>query len=209
MMMTLGAVLAGGLHWAMTPRGAGAPTTAPSAGPAAAPSTAAGVDCPEIPADLRTVQRRIVVATLENARAKARRAAREGEPLDWPEDPGPAEPAALREALDDAIEALDDYELLDLDCSEYPCIGVVSAPHHGEANVTSGVRGEALLGELTDALSPWYQQTTQAGPHEDRHDLVVVALATGEAPEGSERRLGGRIDTLAAEWALELEDTGE
>jgi len=158
-------------------------------------------------ARIQEVEAALSLAQLRRRIADARRVAREGEPLEWPDEvPAAYRLPAVEAALEAAAEA-DGGALMALDCDEFPCIGVYASARDPDNRSVSGGHLEAMFeaGALdyeTPTVTTWTGQGAQ-GPL----NLSVFALA----PEGtinreSARRLHHRSDLMKDEASLTLRE---
>ncbi len=187
----------------------------PAASPASvAPTTttrttgATGSAGTDLDAELARLQAENDQLRLENALVKGSLAAHEGTELPWPDDlPASLRAEGFEAAATAAAEGVEGVELVDVDCSEFPCIGVLHSDNTdpGWEQDASGV-AEAIADELGDGYG-----VVAMGRGEDDGSGAIMLLGFSVVPEGYDPqadgvRLGYRSENLMGTVADELRD---
>lgn len=146
----------------------------------------------------------------EQALSRGRLASLEGEPIEWPSDvPAAARPEEFEKAFRAALAADPRYEILEMDCAEFPCLvsfRMNGGGAEGERAVQSLVRSfnDAQFGGQAHALQ-WVSRTSDAADSD-------VYVGFGLIPDGwhtmaeLDTRLRYRMDSLMSAVEPRLED---
>lgn len=167
--------------------------------PSQAPLARARRDCPTPPPDLDEHRlERLQAVMLEARLLEARRQEREGTPSDWRPDPGSSFAAPrFSSSLHEALEDDPSLSLLELDCSELPCVASIArrrdpdddvglGPYRGVHRALGMEEGASLMattGVIADSDGMW-----------EAHTLTF--LPQGVDPE-LERRAAYRLNMLS------------
>jgi anti-sigma factor RsiW len=147
----------------------------------------------------------------EQALARGRLASLEGEPIEWPSDlPAAARPDEFEKAFRAALATDPRYEILEMDCAEFPCLvsfRMNGGGADGEKAVQSLVRSfnDAQFGGQAHALQ-WVSRTSDAADSD-------VYVGFGLIPDGwhtmaeLDTRLRYRMDSLMSAVEPRLEDS--
>jgi len=185
--MTLGLALITGPGEASTVTPPPPPTQAPRtevritrALPGVSPSTLA---------DLEALEDELEICLFERRLLEGRLRIHEGEYQDWPaEVEDRFQPAALEDALIDAVEPSGLAEVAMLDCDEFPCVAVIEA---SDPDQPCCIGLQRLLKDMEgyeDAGRP-----SISGVIDGRPVLVVALQPPGDAGEQVNDRLGYRL----------------
>lgn len=115
-------------------------TTAPPAAPQqravvtrAAPEDLSGASREELEARVSALEEELAAARFEQQVASGRLTAHEGEPQEWPEGlPEAFTAGPYEQALAEAFEGAEGMELVEVDCSEFPCLAIVESFSNGD-----------------------------------------------------------------------------
>jgi len=137
-------------------------------------------------------------ALYQETRALAEENEVEGVRLSWPEElPRDYEEPALRARLDEALAAVPEAALVELDCAQYPCIAVLASFADEEGRLDEAherfIEGLGVLeyrtGGVVEELE-WFS-------------LRYAALGEGELDQGEKDLLRQRVDDVAARSNIE------
>jgi hypothetical protein len=126
--------------------------------------------------------------------AENRVVALEGKPQPWPEDlPKGYSPEEFRATLTEALASQEGAELVDIDCSEYPCIAVLDLPTEGGPQAA-----RSLADKLTESgFEGDSDLMVMIGQREDEEGsqtvAVLSAMPEGEAQVGATDRTNFRM----------------
>ena len=158
-------------------------------------------------ADLEALQAQLGQARFTGAVASGQLEAHVGVPQDWPDDLDPAlQPDAMRARAQAVADAHEGVELVEVDCSEYPCITILSPTEMSEA-WTDQLRpaAEALAEGLSDVGLSVSASNFSDGDVSAGYFGVVVAPSE-DADRNSEvgTRTHYRADALMEELGHEV-----
>lgn len=182
------------------------PVAAPAVQPAA-PTGALANEVQRLRAELAAVKAELEQVRVLGVVAEGQLVATRGEPVPWPSSVLPGLlPDALQASVLDALDAVDQIALEDLDCSEYPCLALlrVDAAEPLVHDLVTPVVDAVTQGVPGATVSVWSHHFRGAGggvslvsfavaPSKDLHRDGVVGV-----------RLAYRADTLATDHARDL-----
>ncbi len=165
------------------------------------PAAAVSMD-KEVVAYVDSIEARLEALDLENAFLKGQLQTYEGTTQAWPEDVAPSlTPDGFQTALEAVAAQLEGFDLSDLDCSEYPCIGQFTglgdpADVHQISEAMQGHLADQFDDEDFDVMaSIAIKQHEEDGPA--GVSMQVVALDNAEeADPGMQQRLQRRMQDL-------------
>ena len=142
---------------------------------------------------------------VEAAMAKGQLSHYEGDPQPWPEDvPQGFMPTAFETTVREALADREDAELLDVDCSEFPCVAVIRS-YSGEPDWHQGLQEsipdpEGYDGEVGKMV--WASESESNGASAR---LLAVAMVPEEFAENGQRdRTEFRVGTLTEDLVEEV-----
>jgi hypothetical protein len=150
--------------------------------------------CPELPLAEEEAHRELS----ELLSLRALRYRLEGPAAEWPEDlPPELAPQAIEAEFARAAEALGDPQvrLLEVDCSEYPCIGLFGAPAPERPSATTTAWSDKLLERMPQLEASFGRSIRSWRLHGEGPPQQVDALAFWVSPAGPElaERVGTRL----------------
>lgn len=163
-------------------------------------------------ARIQELEDQVSMLQFEGALARGQVSAMQGEPQDWPNDvPEALTERAFTDSIESAIAQIDHARIIEIDCSEYPCIAVMESLSDAEdwtqelEHALHDVMGDdAFDGENTSVTS--HASTVQV------NDTVAKIYAFGVSSDQHggqdiKNRTSYRADSLMEDAAIEL--TGE
>jgi hypothetical protein len=142
---------------------------------------------------------------MEAAMAKGQLSHYEGDPQPWPEDVHAGfQPAAFEDAAEQAVADLDDAELLEVDCAEFPCLAVFRSFDEGP-EWHQGIHErmpdpEGYDGEVGKMV--WASESS--GAEGTARLLTLALMPEGHEDSGLHERTEFRAGTLTEDIADEV-----
>ncbi len=167
-------------------------------------------------ARIDTLEQALATADFEDAIQRGRIAAVEGRPQAWPDDlPPQLQASGFEGALKDAMAGIDDLDLLEVNCDEYPCYAIIEADPTalGPGVKPGGDFLEAWAEGVDGDVGVWNMMSVMAGPEGEVGLMGVSLIDQGEPSEDLSTRLGYRMEGSVKGWVEdiigELEGTNE
>jgi hypothetical protein len=153
---------------------------------------------------LDATREELQASKVQGAVASGQLSALQGTPIAWPDDvPDALRPEGFEAGLRAAIAPIEGAKVVEVDCSEYPCIGVVELPGIGGDAVHDAVGGvrqrlsEGPWKELGEDMAAMLSVSSVADEQGERVVLGVGAAAAGfdQIPD-ADTRTRYRMDSL-------------
>jgi hypothetical protein len=201
-------VESGDMHTARVPADAGAkPRVIKRRAAADSPSRSAGARDANSSARIRELEDQLEAAQFETAVAKGQLKRVEGTPMEWPADtPDVLRAEGFEAYVRDELAHIDQAELLQIDCDEYPCVAVVRSTAQDEHwqdafdNITDGFKDEGA-GEVSVMAMAAQSDDDKTGADVR---LYGFAIANGSDSEAVGVRTQGRTGELLRDLSEEL-----
>lgn len=163
------------------------------------------VDAEALEEEIAELEEELGRLRMESALAKGQLSHYEGDPQPWPEDVPPGFAAeAFEAAAEQAAEAVEHAELLDVDCDEFPCIAVFRSHDEGpdwHAGIHEALPDpEGYDGEVGKMV--WASESR--GDEGSAKLLSVAMLPEGAEEQGLHERTEFRANTLTEGLAEEV-----
>ncbi|MFT4627582.1 MAG: hypothetical protein ACI8PZ_006268 [Myxococcota bacterium] len=146
---------------------------------------------------LEAATTRLAEADFERAVASGQLAVIQGEPSEWPDDvPDAYQPEAFEEGVRAAIADFPGTELVEVECSEYPCLGAIRLSDDIDTQALGESLKEWVTGALgTDSLSLSMNRSKFVGD-EGEADFVLFGAHGGGRDDDVGRRIEHRMDGM-------------
>ncbi len=150
----------------------------------------------------------------EAAVAKGQLAREVGEPREWPADlPDGFQPESFRDYVEETVAQLDDAELLEVDCSEYPCLAVIQSTDpsadwvEGLSVLHQVPEGDASFGEGVSAMGMASVSDDGEGAPLKLYGFAMTPEEEGDG-DGPDVRTHHRAQSLLQDLGQDMEEEG-
>lgn len=183
--------------------------------PTAAPNTPErarelGSRAEALAAELEATQKELATEKFAGAITRGQLAAREGHPSEWPVDVPPPMGAGRFEAeLATVVEGLEDFEVSQVDCSEYPCVAALRYGGDDDSMEWGAPLGDAVGAWSQEVLGDHSLSVNHSRFRSDDSDerFVVFGAHTGAEGGAVGDRLRFRMDEMVEVLGGEVRET--